>query len=1806
MKLTRYSLISQQVQIDRITGEPSQRDIPGETLLDHFLGDETLYLAQNNDFIDRTQIDNNAPLGTELLLVDRDDLIYGSTAAKEKLRTVLPVDYLAGAYASVFKGGCQRLNPNRPLKVAIVSGDYHSGNANIPVEIARQFINDSCGAIDLGLLQELAGKENAIQFRLGLTGNNPTFGKGMVNSIDLKGLFPAGEAPDLILSADSFKGNKPLPGLYSYQPKDLFLGIKNDSLRTRSSIAELVSIYAESSADILPIIHTEAQSLAANSQDIVTMAAQALNDYHLDASDEADEVREDSFNTAKLIEMALTSGAYNLLNARQVQDWLEDRINSSWKNLSYADIPALNSDNATALPNWDLKYGEVCVPWLPDGEELIFWRSPVVNRNGIITVRNNLQVWDTMQKLGADSQIIYVNVQTLDRIKEEKPATYQRLVTEYGSEERLQNEFQTLISATQMDFDGDTANAISRSRLPHLYDAVKANEHPDLRLANFDKREKNLPSNWTLSQVAEHIRPNYVGVVYSHKKTLELTRAEISMAMGLDDRPLMALLESEYFEKAQKLLFKFQQSDLYGRSIANGEERRVSLPKELERAASKFINSIPESQLLATSGKNGFNFVLGKMVGFSNSLEIFQEPSKTKYFQFTTPNGETGRELSSELIAQIEEFKKLPLKTLWGKSNSPAVLDDYLTSYQQLSESMSREIDLSQPIMVHRQSNTFVRRTNTFTPVPKIDLHYLNAAANPELDLAARLGLYQKVLDVGIGVSSQLNQDAVDVFKSANIIHDENSQVLQRELARDKFSSVTGKTKSRAYKHGNLLDSNGIATPHLIQEVCNQNYQIPFQGKEELNNPDLIRSLREIKVSPTAAAIAQFYLSDDQQIIDRYTQLNARVANNQGAKSYLGFEVDGIKIDVLAADAGVFKDLVKAGKSIEFDFKQQLARVGSNNLGKLDPSSCRDLVIKYPQGLTLDRQKFDALLADGKVDLIALNGDRRVLNAERKLGLNRMRDAFTQANIEPIEALGAIAQSTNRARAGYLIAAYPEVLKEHINSTPVDNLILMGADNLEISCTDFHVNEDGKLQIDGEEFTFLHDSPRTGDYRADNRARDAAHLSPNTCGQGGLVTESYLYSLALSNGKGAIVTNVTKAGSQITNRDDFKGAELKPIQSLAYSINVMGMECPISNASAGLVELWAGVEESSQLNFKEFRYNPLNPKTGKPSFAAIYAGEDGRDYYLEGTIPAADRRGRKIRDDYPNYFVKTDFARMVSPIAPVTLGYHLEQDGVKLGEVTMASAKAAGICHDYTWDITSQDKVSVPQVRSVSPKTQVRLDVPEPSLMSSSAVWNISTPDKVYTSTAKDAFAQTRIAAINKYGSNPLLVTKTQVPTITSERVELKEYYQLAVPARDVAAMRDALQGCSYEFYSADINPHPNYRAEYQRGYSVVLVEPGVFGKLQVNERLQSVLNVVGGNSTENNPLPLVSESYTETASPLLPSAFCLLPSKDYQQELQAARVVRPVVGKSLQSLGAWLQDAGRLDVRPEVDIDKLQPLPRAIADIGAEARTRFHARAGVTADGEYAVFYFGAAYLRDRFVSSMGDAPVKVDGAANTRTGKVYAAVVPTVDLQSYMQEHYRHYSCNYDGDGKVINRILSTYGSNNLDRLPARAAMDVAMGFAANKYIGKSLLDTRSRVELYADAYGENGNARTYTGRDVVMVTGNRFNGTTMTRALLDGFFEREYQPLLERAQQAGATVVFGDNNAVDRKTRQYLTSMGYAVLTHPHGYNEAVPSGVAGLRQRELDALAEGISKSAIPSVRIEIEEPAMEEEMELATV
>jgi hypothetical protein len=1825
--LTRYSLFSQKVQLDPITNQPQARVISGKTLLDHFIPGEQLYLAQNNEYTTQAEIEDNAPPGTKLLLVDRNDLIYGSEAAAAELKKVLPIDYLAGAYASVFKGGCMPMNPTRSLKVAVVDfgNNYDSGSANIPAEISRQFVHDSCGAIDAKLLKDLANRQNAIQFRFGLNGENPTFGKGMLNPIDFDKLFPNGNAPDLILSSDSFKGNKVAPGLYEYSPDELFLGIKNNAQRTSASLSELINIYPQAAADVLPIVHAQAQILAANSKDVVTIAAQALNDYYLDGmqqDDPSDELAnantQDDFKTPKLIEMALKSGRYNLLDSKQVQDWLGDRINASWKNLSYGDIPQLNSNNATVLPAYDLKYGEVAVPWLADGEELIFYRSPIVNRNGIVTVRNNLSGWQGLKELGADPNVMYVNVQTLDRIELEDPTTYANLLEQYGSKEKLELGFQTLMEATQMDFDGDTGNGIERSTVPHLHEAVKLNEHPDRKLRNFHKSEKNLPTDWTLPQIAEHIRPGYVGVVYSHKRQLEFSRGEIDLAIARNDVGLMDRFADDYFTKARKLLFKSTiDGNLSGRSISTGADASVTLDPNVRAAAAKFVNAFDELEIVEQHEAAGGFFVLDKMARLRHQLQ-FLKTDKT--YQFTSSTGEIKQAFSPKLLQAIDSFDRLPLKELWSKTDKLEELKDYLTRYQKLSQLIEREVDLSQPIELIGSFQKFDRKTNRTVQTNYSETVEQLSLAAPKTTTTERLRLYQSVLDECIVVTSQLNQDAVDVFKSANIIHDEISHVLSTECARDTYSSISGKTRLKAYQDGQQPQPTGYTLPDLLQDLCNQHYQTPFESKQQVSNPDLMRSFRDIPVSSQASAIAQFHLSDDQQIIDRLKEIGYIQRLNNGKKAYLDITVGNSSVKLLNLNSARFKSFKESGSDsiiLDFDSQQALTypHTESDRLASLDPRVCESLAQKYPSGLAISQEKFISLIEAGKIDLHFIRDDKKEIGAERKDNLQNLRQAFANEGIEPLEALAALAQGTNRSRAGYLIAAYPDALTEHIKSIPIDNLIFNAIDpeakelvNRAVKAMgnnpfEFQIRTDGKLLIEAPgnlTLDFLGNLPETGKYQIDNRIKTSSSLPPGVVAEGNLVTEAYCFSLKLKGpGQGLIATNLTTAGKKITNTQQRSAVDLAlsldPVRTLPYAVNIMGMDCPISHASSGLAEILATeIDGNAELEFKEFKYNPLNQGTGKPSFSAVLE-RDGVEYYLSGIIPEQDSLGRKVTDLQPHYFVKQNFSRQVSQSASVVTGYTLNQNvagiPVKLGDITIASARQVGILADLTHNSALEGSVlPVPIPHSMMAKVQDRLQIDNPEKIYNSALWEVSTPGKLYSPALplgkdlKTKIDVCRSKSLNDLSANPLLVTRTQQPVIVNSTVEFQEFYQISCPDRKVASVKAFLdlpqqngKNIPYRFHASDEHPHPAYEPEYQRGYSVFLVEPEAVRKK-------------GNNKADPLIVRIKQLVDADIKQPLDPQA--------YERQLQAAKVVRPIVAKNLQDLGGWLQDTGGFTTEPpEIDIDNLTRLPYALAGIGEEARARFHARAGLTEDKQHTVFYFGSEYLRDRFVSNMGNAPLPLDcPSQKSRLALVYAAVVPTADLASYLKEDRHQYSYNCDADGQKINPILSTYNVNKLSSLATRAATDISMGFAANKYIGKSLLNSPSRTDLYQDSYAENANTDRYKAGDVVMVSGNRFDGKSVIRSTLKPFFEQNYLPLLKAARQAKATIVFGDGNSVDALAKKYLEQSGYTVLEHPHGYNEAVPQERANERKQELaGVIAQSPFQPDLPIEPIEPVEP-----------
>jgi hypothetical protein len=1777
--LTRYSLFAQKVQIDPKTKQPAERNIPGETLLDFFIPGEKLYLAQNDDFTTQAEIISNAPAGTQLILVDRDDLIYGSPEAAQKLKEVLPIDYLAGAYSSIFKGGCEPLKADRPLKIVVVdfANGYDSGNANIPPEISRQFVHDSCGAIDKNLLKELTDKDKAIQFRMGVkSAKQTTFAKGFLNTIDLPQLFPAGDAPDMILSLDSFKGQKPVPGMYEYQPEELFFGIKNDSQNTKSAISEVLSIYPQAAHDVLPVVQAEAQVLAAHSQNLVLAAAWALNDYYME-----NEAQPDEFNTINLMDMALSTGRYDLLNSVQVKDWLGDRLSASWRNLSFADTRRLNGNNATVLPAWDLKYGEIAVPWLKDDEEFVFFRSPVVNRNGLLTVKNNLKAWESLQKLGADPDIMYVNIQTLERIEAEDPDTYDALIEEYGTEERLKAEFQTLMQSTQMDYDGDTGNAISRTIVPNLYAAVQENEHPDAKLPNFEKRAKNLPTEMTLPEVAVHIRPPYVNLVYSQKARLHLSKSEIDLAIESGDAELIDRLAIEYLEKTNQSLFAAVKDRFTGMGI-DGEFHPVTLPSSIKDAAQVFSDSFDEKWAIEAYESAGYHRSLFKMIDFQKSLARFRDDCER--LEFTTPDGKVKNKLPEKLLTAIDDFNRVYLPNFIKKYPERAgELQEVVDRYQNLSRSIEQGIDTSIPLK-------FTETRERFDPLTKHFIKYEDTesvkltrlAADPELSNIDRLRSYQDILDEAIVVTSQLNQDAVDIFKSANQIEVELSSAIATNFSRDKYTSVSGKSKSAAYNNNFKPKPTGFSLPETLQDLCNQNYQqlVGVASRNENREPtstnaNLTGAFKDISVSEQALAIAGFYINDDQEAIDKYTEYN-RIAKLAGKeRTYLEIKYAGIKIDIFGLDKsginalkndkfGEFKLNLLDGNAtyIELDINGKF--VTEHDVGSLDREWCKNFAQKCGEDtIEFEAIDFQTGVAKGLIDFVKVGDTKAAIQRERKAAVVNMRQAFEKAEIGQMESLAAIAKVTGNANPALLLATYPQSLIERIKVTVDESLILdkSAAELLESLGTQqfkFNVDDKGALNPtapDGNSYKIefasnIHRQAyrQSGNFADKAKAAMYSALPAGLLGEGRLQKETVNLSIELSNKKRILAVNLTPTGKSVESAQNLT---LEKVTSTPYQIDIKGLKCAVVYTSDGLGELIdrsIGDDAVGNLQFSEFRVNPRSLANQKPTFSAVLE-DNGREYYLTGIMPDSDAAGEPI--DYSKvlsgYVAFNNIDRQIIKADPVTIGYELYQniDGNrhKLGDITARSAITAQLTGDE-------------QISTISPNHHYRLDIPDPQKVMNAAVWKIQSESKLYEPTVYQREpsetdtqnANIRSQILNRLSSNSILMTEIKQPVIKNDGVDLKNFYQINLPVSAASEMKEYLnkQKIPYQSY---LDTHPAYIEEYRRGYEVLVVDP-----VELEQK-------------KGSKVDKLDRFISKFGKPLEPDG--------YQQALSDARVVRPVIGQDLRKLGDWLSQADLVNTElPAIDVDKLGSVPLFLKGIQAEVRSRFGARMGVTEDGKHAVFSFGVDYLRQQLNHALGDTLTNVEYTSEQRQRPVYAAVIPTAELESYVREHYHQLSYNFDREtGSTINPVLKTFNVDRLDKLPARAAIDVAMGFSANKFIGKSLAEATTRTDLYVEAYGRAANSPSYTAEDVVMVTGNRFINKQIGREVMGKFFQAEYLPLLKSARKAGATIVVGNGNSIDALTKQYLSDSGYAILDHPSGYAEAVPQGRAVERQQQL---------------------------------
>ncbi|ACB54321.1 hypothetical protein cce_4975 [Crocosphaera subtropica ATCC 51142] len=445
-------------------------------------------------------------------------LYYSNEIVGEQL---FPKPSDRAAYGSLpFTPVNKRLDIKQARVLVIDDETGNSGGVLHDKEFAKNLVGDCYGKMSFELAQELTGKDNTpIQFRLGIRpqeGNDAfRIAKGTlapdIRLDDLgstrndRGIKVEADANvvkdlnlgeyDLILASSMFKGRKGEqsidPGSYKL---DLGLGLKTEAEygKQKLGVQVLVNYPKGVEQDILPIVKKKARELR-DSLDSPAALANAFIKYYEDKQElqatATEEEKEflplfDAFEEEparlsseealyKLLKTDLENHG-QLLEHPYVVDQLKGFVQSRWKELGFSGGVRIKS--ALAQPSNKLGEDEICAPNLPDGKEVIVTRSPLVNSNGVIILKNK-HIPELMRLNGS----IHIN-----------PTTAAKHL--------------------QADFDGDRLAYERADKYPALAAEIKEKLLPQNRYPDIVKRDK-VPYKGSFEKIAIQCADNQIGLI---------------------------------------------------------------------------------------------------------------------------------------------------------------------------------------------------------------------------------------------------------------------------------------------------------------------------------------------------------------------------------------------------------------------------------------------------------------------------------------------------------------------------------------------------------------------------------------------------------------------------------------------------------------------------------------------------------------------------------------------------------------------------------------------------------------------------------------------------------------------------------------------------------------------------------------------------------------------------------------------------------------------------------------------------------------------------------------------------------------------------------------------------------------------------------------------------------------------------------------------------------------------------------------------------------------------------------------------
>ncbi|MGB3653435.1 MAG: hypothetical protein WBA41_19750, partial [Rivularia sp. (in: cyanobacteria)] len=425
---------------------------------------------------------------------------------------------------------CQSFHELRDVRVLVIDDITGENGDVIAANDALRMVGDCKGLIDRDFAISNNIQPRAFQFRLGVKPQQESrvmrIAKGTLAPIRLDKL---GESSfrmsgklkdgtlrskigyDMVLATSSFKGRKGedaiKPGEYVLS---LGLGVKSFALYREHSLGTqiLVNYPQAVKHEITTIIKEQAEKLAQDQKDPKKLAQRYIEncsrrkelaaknlDLDKDFEDDIDEklfVFDNLVSDSEIEEAqecdncrkeqkdlllysllkADTENFYQLLEHPKIISDLKEFARKQWVEI--ATGRSIKFTSGLAQPSLDLQPNEICIPYLKEGEEIIVTRSPLINSNGVITLKNK-RLPQTL------SGCVYINPKTA-------------------------------MDNMQCDFDGDLLAFAPSKEFPILAEEVKQKNLPENRYPDIVKKAK-VPYQGTFAEIAVSAMDNKIGII---------------------------------------------------------------------------------------------------------------------------------------------------------------------------------------------------------------------------------------------------------------------------------------------------------------------------------------------------------------------------------------------------------------------------------------------------------------------------------------------------------------------------------------------------------------------------------------------------------------------------------------------------------------------------------------------------------------------------------------------------------------------------------------------------------------------------------------------------------------------------------------------------------------------------------------------------------------------------------------------------------------------------------------------------------------------------------------------------------------------------------------------------------------------------------------------------------------------------------------------------------------------------------------------------------------------------------------------